>query len=70
MPKPRIVAKSREDEIYGFLEAMASPKHPEHRSMKTWVGGKFDPEAIHLVEINRALMNQRTKRITRGVRSL
>ena len=26
-----------------FTEAMANPKHPEHKDLKTWYGGKFDP---------------------------
>jgi len=26
-----------------FVEAMADPKHPEHRDLKDWYGGNFDP---------------------------
>lgn len=26
-----------------FVEAMADPKHPEHRHLKVWYGGTFDP---------------------------
>ena len=38
-----------------FLKAVASPTHPRHQEMLAWVGGAFDPEAISLSEINRAL---------------
>lgn len=27
-----------------FLAALADPRHPEHKDMKTWVGGDFQPE--------------------------
>lgn len=27
-----------------FIEAMANPKHPEHKDLKAWHGGPFDPE--------------------------
>ena len=27
-----------------FLEAMANPKHPEHRDLRDWYGGSFDPD--------------------------
>ena len=26
-----------------FVEAIADPKHPEHRELKDWYGGTFDP---------------------------
>ena len=35
-----------------FLEAMLDPFHPEHRAMRAWVGGDFDPEAFDLVKAN------------------
>ena len=38
-----------------FLQAMADPKHPEHRDMKEWIGGKFDPEKFDLNAVNREL---------------
>ena len=28
---------------YGFLDAMADPKHPEHDHLKDWYGDAFDP---------------------------
>lgn len=29
-----------------FLEAIANPRHPEHKAMLQWVGGPFDPHAF------------------------
>ena len=38
-----------------FLSAIADPKHDEHDSMLTWIGGAFDPEGFDLNAINRTL---------------
>lgn len=38
-----------------FLMAIRDPKHEEHDSMLTWIGGAFDPEGFDLNSINRAL---------------
>jgi hypothetical protein len=38
-----------------FLEAMASPEHPEHEEMEEWVGGSFDPDAFDVEEVNQRL---------------
>lgn len=38
-----------------FLDAMADPKHPEHKAMMTWHGGPFDPDDIDAERINRRL---------------
>jgi hypothetical protein len=38
-----------------FVEAIRQPRHPEHRTMLTWVGGSFDPEAFDLQAVNQAL---------------
>jgi hypothetical protein len=38
-----------------FLSAIRDPKHDEHESMLTWIGGAFDPEGFDLNAINRAL---------------
>jgi len=37
---------------YGFLEAIRNPKHPEHREMKTWWGGLYNPDEFNPQEIN------------------
>jgi hypothetical protein len=38
-----------------FLEAISDKKHPDHRDMKEWIGGKFDPERFSVVELNKEL---------------
>jgi hypothetical protein len=38
-----------------FLEAIRDPRHEEHDSFLTWIGGAFDPEAFDLNAINRML---------------
>ncbi len=35
-----------------FLRIMANPRHPEHKSMKIWFGGKFDPEEFSTESVN------------------
>jgi Plasmid pRiA4b ORF-3-like protein len=42
-----------------FLEAISDKKHPEHRDMKEWIGGKFDPEKFSIEAVNRELKNLR-----------
>ncbi len=38
-----------------FLAAIADPKHENHRGMKQWVGGKFDPEKFSVDRVNKEL---------------
>lgn len=38
-----------------FLQAIRSPKHPEHEAMLEWAGGAFDPEAFDLQGVNEQL---------------
>ena len=38
-----------------FLAALADPKHPEHRDLKKWIGGSFDPAAFSVNEVNERL---------------
>jgi hypothetical protein len=38
-----------------FVDAMADPKHPEHKNMREWYGEDFDPEAFDIDEVNRML---------------
>ena len=38
-----------------FLAALADPKHPEHRDLKAWIGGSFDPTAFSVDEVNERL---------------
>jgi hypothetical protein len=48
-----------------FLEAMAKPRHPEHKSVLQWYGHPFDPEDIGSHEI-RARMAKLAKRRASG----
>ena len=38
-----------------FCEAIADPKHPEHKEFKEWYGGKYDPDHFDLDGINEDL---------------
>lgn len=38
-----------------LLEILADPKHEEHKDVKEWTGGDFDPEEFNLDEINASL---------------
>ncbi|MFH0984573.1 MAG: plasmid pRiA4b ORF-3 family protein [Candidatus Omnitrophota bacterium] len=40
-----------------FLAAIRNPKHPEHKSMTEWIGGRFDPEAFNLDQVNGVLQD-------------
>ena len=35
-----------------FLEALADSNHSEHRNLKEWIGGSFDPTAFSIAEVN------------------
>jgi Plasmid pRiA4b ORF-3-like protein len=41
--------------FYEFVEAMANPKHAEHKNLKEWYGDDFDPEAFDIDDVNRIL---------------
>ena len=44
--------------VYGYMdfcEAMADKNHPEHRELKEWFGGKYDPDRFDLAKVNQAL---------------
>jgi hypothetical protein len=42
-----------------FLEAIRNPRHPEHKHLLVWAGGRFDPEAFDLATANRKLRRVR-----------
>lgn len=47
---------------HGFaelLEALQDSKHPEHDSMREWVGEEYAPEHFSVDEINRRLRRKR-----------
>lgn len=39
----------------GFVQAIADPAHPEHESIREWVGPKWTPETFDLEDVNRRL---------------
>lgn len=45
-----------------FIKAIKDPKHPEHKSMREWIGGDFDPEAFDLEEVNESLRDLKKNR--------
>jgi hypothetical protein len=38
-----------------LLEVLGDPKHEEHKTMREWIGGDFDPEAFSVDDVNRRL---------------
>ena len=54
--------------IYGYVEmlkALKNPKHPEHKSMKEWLGGRaIDPKSFDLAKINFWLGKLKWPRVT------
>lgn len=55
--------------VWGYenlVAALADPKHPEHASLKEWVGGKLDPEKFNAAETNRWLARLKWPRVTEG----
>jgi hypothetical protein len=44
---------------YHLVEAMADPRHPDHRNLLEWLGDPYDPEAIDLNVINARLKSVR-----------
>ncbi|MGV3772260.1 MAG: plasmid pRiA4b ORF-3 family protein [Verrucomicrobiales bacterium] len=38
---------------YQMLEALGNPKHPEHRSLRNWVGYEFDPTEFSVLWVNK-----------------
>lgn len=48
---------------YGeLLEALADVRHPQHREMRAWAGGRFDPESFDVEAVNRRLRKLQTSR--------
>ena len=40
-----------------FLDAINDPRHPEHKELRKRIGGKFDPAAFSIADVN-ARLNQ------------
>ena len=47
-----------------LLKALKNKKHPEHRSMKEWLGRPFDPEFFHIATTNDWLRKLKWPRVT------
>jgi hypothetical protein len=55
--------------IGGYLEllkVLKNKKHPEHRSMKKWLGRPFDPELFDIAKANYWLQKLKWPRVTEG----
>lgn len=53
--------------IWGYaelLKALKNPKHPEHKSIKEWIGGAFDAEAFVKEKTNHWLSKLKWPRVT------
>ena len=53
--------------IWGYanlVKILKNPKHPEHKSMKEWIGGVFDPNAFDKVKINFWLCKLKWPKVT------
>lgn len=53
--------------VWGYaelLKALKNPKHPEHQSMKEWIGGSFDSEVFDPAKINLWLGKLKWPRVT------
>ena len=53
--------------VWGYaelLKALKSPKHPEHKSMKEWLGRAFDPAAFDKAKVNCWLGKLKWPRVT------
>lgn len=44
-----------------LLAALANPDHDQHDELLVWVGGRFDPEYLDIVAVNRALAPTRRR---------
>ena len=42
-----------------FLEAVTDKRHPEHKDMRKWYGGTFDPAQFDLLAVNRELHGEK-----------
>jgi len=53
--------------IWGYaelLKTLANPEHPEHKSMKEWLGRPFDAEAFNVAKTNLWLRKLKWPRVT------
>lgn len=53
--------------VWGYaklLKALKNPKHPEHKSMREWIGRSIDPEAFDKAKVNFWLAKLKWPRVT------
>jgi len=53
--------------VWGYadlLKILKNRKHPEHKSMKEWIGGSFDAECFEITQTNRWLRKLKWPRVT------
>jgi hypothetical protein len=48
--------------FYRLLDILANPKHKEHKDLREWIGGHFDPEAFSVDKVNKSLSPRRRSR--------
>jgi len=54
--------------FYDLLDALRDPNHKQHKELKDWVGGDYDPKAFSIEGVNRILtrlLPRRTKTSSR-----
>lgn len=52
-----------------FLAALADPEHEDHERMVEWIGGRWDPEAFDLDDVNEGLDPVREKLARRAAKA-
>jgi hypothetical protein len=56
--------------FYDLLDALRDPTHEQHKELKDWVGGDYDPEAFSIEAVNRILTRFLTRRTKTSSRRL
>jgi len=56
--------------FYDLLDAVRDPTQEQHKELKDWVGGDYDPEAFSIEAVNRILTRLLTRRTKTSSRRL
>ncbi|MBI4909363.1 MAG: plasmid pRiA4b ORF-3 family protein [Acidobacteria bacterium] len=53
---------------YDLIEALADPDHESHEHLLEWTGGRFDPNAFSITDVNNSLagISRRARRLARS----
>ena len=54
--------------FYDLLDALCDPTHEQHKELRDWVGGDYDPEAFSMEAVNQILTRLVPRRSTRSSR--